>query len=66
LETANEVYQQLHIFLEIAKDDCTDVLCGEYVAFPDCINQDEIYERLTTPDVYFGETCAVLQHIFTS
>ena len=66
LETANEIYQQLHSFLEIAKDDCTDVLCGEYVPFPDCIKQDEIYERLTTPDVYDGETCAVLQQIFTS
>lgn len=66
LEIANEVYQQLHSFLDTAKDDCTDVLCGTYVPFPDSINQDKIYERLTTPDVYDGETCAILQQIFSS
>ena len=66
LETANEIYQQLHVFLSEAKDDCSGVLCGEHMPFPDIIHEDEIYERLMKSDSYDGITCAVLQQIFQS
>lgn len=68
LETANEVYQQLHHVLELSKDDCTEVLSGTSAPCSDIINQDEIlvYERLPTQDDFYGETCAVMQQMFTS
>ena len=65
LQDTNEAYQKLYSFLEKAKDDCTEIVCGTNVPF-DNIKKDDIYRRLIKPDPYDGQTSAVLQQIFSS
>ena len=52
LEDASSLYQKLYLFLEKAKDDNTEVICGTLVPFEEYIKKDAVYERLITKDSF--------------